>query len=60
MPTKDEGSESAATAVQAPAQSTQSVSRWRTADERAAGLKVKKQRRRAAHRIALRRSHANG
>jgi hypothetical protein len=36
------------------------VSRWHTAGERAEGLKTKKQRRRAAHRIALRRSHANG
>ena len=36
------------------------VVRWRNADERAAALRAKKQRRRAAHRIALRRSHAKG
>jgi hypothetical protein len=38
----------------------QHVTRWRTAEKRAAGLSAKKQRRRAAHRVALRRSHANG
>ena len=36
------------------------VSRWRTADERAEGLRTKKLRRRAAHRVALRRSHSKG
>jgi hypothetical protein len=40
-----------------PAQRT---SPWRTAAERAAGLLAKKKHRRAAHRVALRRSHANG
>ncbi len=33
---------------------------WRTAEERAAGLLAKKKHRRAAHRVALKRSHANG
>lgn len=58
MPTKDQTSESAA--IPAPAHSTQYVPRWRTAEERAAAIKAKKQRRRAAHRISLRRSPANG
>jgi hypothetical protein len=60
MPTKNEGSEPAPSIVPAPEHSTQYVSHWRTAEERAEGLRVKKERRRAAHRIALRRSHANG
>lgn len=60
MPKKDENSESAANSVPAPARSGQYVSPWRTAEERAEALKSKKQRRRAAHRIALRRSPANG
>lgn len=60
MPTKDASSEAAATSVPVPAHSRQHVSRWRTAEERAEALKAKKQRRRAAHRIALRRSPANG
>jgi hypothetical protein len=60
MPTKDEGSESATTTAPVPGRPTQYVSHWRTAEERAEGIKIKKQRRRAAHRIALRRSHANG
>jgi hypothetical protein len=60
MPAKDERSESAVTSVPLPAQSRQYVSHWRSADERAAALQAKKKRRRAAHRIALRRSSANG
>lgn len=60
MATKEEASESTATPVQAPAHPRQYISRWRTAEERANGLRCKKQRRRAAHRIALRRSHAKG
>ncbi len=60
MPTKDESSESAATSVPVTAHPTQHVSPWRTAEERAQALKTKQQRRRAAHRIALKRSHANG
>jgi hypothetical protein len=39
---------------------TQRTSPWRTAQERAAGLLAKKKHRRAAHRVALRRPHANG
>jgi len=38
MSTKDESSESAVTAVPAPAPARQYVSRWRTAEERAAGI----------------------
>jgi|HubBroStandDraft_4_1064222.scaffolds.fasta_scaffold28421_3 hypothetical protein len=60
MPIKDESSESAASSVPAPAHSKHYVSHWRTAEERADAIKAKKQRRRAAHRIALRRSPANG
>jgi hypothetical protein len=36
------------------------ISRWRTASERSEGLRTKKLRRRAAHRVALRRSHSKG
>ena len=39
MTSKDETSESAATTVPVPAHSTQYVAHWRTAEERAAGLK---------------------
>jgi len=46
--------------VQAQVTPKQDVSRWHTAAERAEALRAKKQRRRAAHRIALGRSHANG
>ena len=63
MPMKDEISESAATiatSTAAPAHSRQYVPRWHTAEDRADALRAKKQRRRAAHRIALRRSPANG
>jgi hypothetical protein len=60
MSTKDERSESTVTSVPLPAHSRQYVSHWRTAEERAEALQAKKKRRRAAHRIALRRSHANG
>jgi hypothetical protein len=60
MATKDETSESSATTVPAPVHARQYVPRWRTAEERANGLKAKQLRRRAAHRVALRKSHANG
>ena len=60
MSTKNESSESAAMSVPAPARPRQYVSHWRTAEERAEALRAKKQRRRAAHRIALKRSPANG
>ena len=60
MPTKDKISESEATPVSASGHSQQYVPRWRTAEERAQGIKAKKHRRRAAHRVALKRSHANG
>ncbi len=60
MPTKDDSSQSAATSVPEPAHAKHYVSHWRTAEERAEGIRAKKQRRRAAHRIALRRSPANG
>ena len=55
-----ESSEPTATSAPTPAHARQHISRWRTVEERAKGLKAKKQRRRAAHRIALRRSHAKG
>lgn len=60
MTSKDGTSDSAATTVSVPAHSTQYVAHWRTAEERAQALKTKMRRRRAAHRIALRRSPANG
>jgi hypothetical protein len=60
MSTKDQGSESPATTAPLPVDSRHYVARWRTAEERATGMRAKKQRRRAAHRIALKRSHANG
>lgn len=40
--------------------SSQNTSPWRTAEERAAGILAKKKQRRAAHRVALKRSHAKG
>ena len=60
MPTKDETSESTATTGSAPVHAKQYVPRWRTAEERAKGLKAKQLRRRAAHRVALKKSHAKG
>jgi hypothetical protein len=60
MPTKGESSEAVATPVSSPAHSKHLVSHWRTAEERAEAINAKKRRRRAAHRIALRRSPANG
>ena len=60
MATKQEGSETTATAVAKPTDPRQYLSRWRTAEQRANGLRAKKQRRRASHRVALKRSHANG
>ena len=60
MATREEALEPSATPVQAPVHPKQHISRWRTAEERATGLRAKKQRRRAAHKIALRRSHAKG
>ena len=60
MTAKEESSEPTAMSVPAPTHARQYKSRWRTAEERANGLKAKKQRRRAAHRITLRRSHAKG
>jgi len=60
MTTKEGSVEMTATPVPAPVHPRQNISRWRTAEERADALRAKKQRRRAAHRITLRRSHANG
>jgi len=60
MTTKKEGLESTPTPVPAPVHPRRSISGWRTAEERAEALRAKKQRRRAAHRITLRRSHARG
>lgn len=60
MASKEENSEPTATFAPVPAYPRQDISRWRTAEERATALRGKKQRRRAAHRIALGRSHTNG
>jgi hypothetical protein len=49
-----------ATPVQTSSSPTRNVSPWRTAEERAAGILAKKKQRRAAHRVTLKRSHANG
>jgi hypothetical protein len=38
----------------------QPVSHWRTAAERAEALRARMLRRRAAHRVALKRSHTKG
>ena len=51
MTTTDETLQSAMTSFTAGASTRQYISHWRTAEERAEGLKAKKQRRRAAHRI---------
>lgn len=60
MTTKEGSDETTATPAAAPVHSRPYISRWRTAEERAEALRAKKQRRRAAHRITLRRSHAKG
>ena len=60
MAPKEESSEPTATSAPPLVQRRQNISRWRTAEERAKALKAKKQRRRAAHRIALGRSHTKG
>jgi hypothetical protein len=43
-----------------PVAPKQPVTRWHSTEQRVAALHAKKLRRRAAHRVALRRSHANG
>jgi hypothetical protein len=60
MTTTMETPETSTTPPQEPVTPKQQVSRWHTAGERAEAIRAKKQRRRAAHRIALRRSHAKG
>jgi hypothetical protein len=60
MAPKEESSDSTATSAPAAVHPKQDITRWRTAEERAKALRTKKQRRRAAHRIALGRSHTNG
>lgn len=60
MNDKGKSSEPTTTSVPTVGNPKQHVARWHTAEERAAALLAKKQRRRAAHRIALRRSHAKG
>ncbi len=60
MAPKEESSEPTATSAPTPPHAKQYVSRWHTAEERATALRAKKQRRRAAHRISLGRSHTNG
>jgi hypothetical protein len=60
MSTKEESLESTPTPVPGPEHTRQYISRWRTAEERAEALRAKKQRRRAGHRITLRRSHTKG
>jgi len=60
MSPKEESSEPTATSAPAPLHAKPHVSRWRTAEERTTALRAKKQRRRAAHRISLGRSHTKG
>ena len=60
MAPKEDSSEPTATSTPTLTHAKQHVSRWRTAEERAKALRAKKQRRRAAHRIALRRSPSKG
>jgi hypothetical protein len=60
MPTEQEIPETNAAPAQSLVKPKQSVSRWRTAVERSQGLRSKRLRRRAAHRVALRRSHSKG
>jgi len=48
------------TSAPAPGRPTQRDARPRTADARAESVRAKKKRRRASHKIALRRSHSNG
>ncbi len=60
MASKEESPEPTAASAPAPLHAKQHISRWRTAEERATGLRAKKQRRRAAHRISLGRSHTKG
>ncbi len=38
----------------------QHISQWRTAAERADGIRTKKKQRRTAHRASLKRSHTKG
>lgn len=60
MSAKEKSPELTATSDPTPRHAKEHITQWRTAEERASALRAKKQRRRAAHRIALRRSHANG
>lgn len=48
------------TSVATPAKPKQKVATPRTANARAESVRAKKKRRRASHKIALRRSHSNG
>jgi len=58
MTTKEEGLPP--NPVPAPVHLQRSISGWRTAAERVEALRAKKQSRRAAHKMTLRRSHAKG
>jgi len=58
--TAQEVSESNTASTPSVVKPKQVVTHWRTAAERAQGIRSKKLRRRAAHRVALNRSHANG
>jgi hypothetical protein len=60
MNIKEEEAESRAAAAPTATHVIQPISRWRTAKERGESVRAKKQRRRAAHRIALRRPHSKG
>jgi hypothetical protein len=60
MAAKEESPEPNATPAQAQTSSKPYVSRWHTTGERVEAVKAKMRRRRAAHRIALRRSHSKG
>lgn len=60
MSTVNKTSEPTATPGEVQVTPKLSASQWHTAEERTDALRAKKQRRRAAHRIALGRSHAKG
>ncbi|HEY4899517.1 MAG TPA: hypothetical protein VIH91_01735 [Terriglobales bacterium] len=52
--------ETPATPTKMPTPPKQGASADRVADKHAEALRAKKKKKRAAHRVALRRSHANG
>lgn len=60
MASEEETPTATATPGQTHVSAKQVVTRWHNAAERAEGIKAKMKRRRAAHRISLRRSHSKG